>query len=196
MKISKHHNEAIVTTDGLSHRETGETGQRQRSRRNQAGVLTPLLGFRAPADLSCGVLLCGIKNRNRATHGDTVAVELLPRNEWRGRVAALAEGHGVESESKILPTGQRLGVASPACACSELTSDSTGRVVGILQRNWRDYVVTFPPRDGSQSQSRSSKHILAVPWDRRIPKIRVSTQQAEALQVRLRPASSDSATAP
>lgn len=49
-------------------------------------------------------------------------------------------------------------------------------------------MVTFPPRDGSQSQSRTSKHILAVPWDRRIPKIRVSSQQADALQVRCLPA--------
>ncbi len=64
-----------------------------------------------------------------------------------------------------------------------LTWKSTGRVVGILQRNWRDYVVTFPPRDATQSQSRNSQRILAVPWDRRIPKIRISTQQAEALQV-------------
>lgn len=60
---------------------------------------------------------------------------------------------------------------------------STGRVVGILQRNWRDYVVTFPPRDATQSQSRNSQRILAIPWDRRIPKIRISTQQADALQV-------------
>lgn len=44
-------------------------------------------------------------------------------------------------------------------------------------------MVTFPPRDGTQSQSRNSQRILAVPWDRRIPKIRISTQQADALQV-------------
>lgn len=71
------------------------------------------------------------------------------------------------------------------CSVSVLMCDvkSTGRVVGILQRNWRDYVVTFPPRDGTQSQSRNSQRILAVPWDRRIPKIRISTQQADALQV-------------
>lgn len=46
-------------------------------------------------------------------------------------------------------------------------------------------MVTFPPRDGTQSQSRNSQRILAVPWDRRIPKIRISTQQADALQVSL-----------
>uniref|UniRef100_H3CGP2 DIS3-like exonuclease 1 n=1 Tax=Tetraodon nigroviridis TaxID=99883 RepID=H3CGP2_TETNG len=134
VKISKHHSEAVVTTDGSSHKD---------------------------ADLSGSVLVCGIKNRNRATHGDVVAVELLPRGEWRGRVAALAEGPGEESESRAMPTG---------------------RVVGILQRNWRDYVVTFPPREGPQSQGRGPKHVLTVPWDRRIPKIRVGTQQADALQ--------------
>lgn len=44
-------------------------------------------------------------------------------------------------------------------------------------------MVTFPTRDGTQSQTRNSQRILAVPWDRRIPKIRISTQQADTLQV-------------
>lgn len=57
--------------------------------------------------------------------------------------------------------------------------------MGILQRNWRDYVVTFPPLEEMQSQSRNSKKILVIPWDYRIPKIRISTQQAEALQVEI-----------
>lgn len=117
-------------------------------------------------DLSREVLVYGNKNRNRAVHGDTVVVELLPKSEWKGKVTALTEGQGEEksgedNDSKPMPTG---------------------RVVGILQRNWRDYVVTFPLRDGTQSQSRNSQRILAVPWDNRIPKIRISTQQAEALQ--------------
>ncbi|XP_071345827.1 DIS3-like exonuclease 1 isoform X2 [Trachinotus anak] len=116
-------------------------------------------------DMSC-VLVHGEKNRNRAVHGDVVVVELLPKSEWRGKVTALTDGQGEEKsgedgDSKLLPTG---------------------RVVGIQQRNWRDYVVTFPPRDGTQSQSRNSQRILAVPWDHRIPKIRISTQQADTLQ--------------
>lgn len=58
-----------------------------------------------------------------------------------------------------------------------------GKVVGIIQKNWRDYVVTFPSREESQSQGRNAQKILVTPWDYRIPKIRISTQQAEALQV-------------
>uniref|UniRef100_A0A671X7B6 DIS3-like exonuclease 1 n=1 Tax=Sparus aurata TaxID=8175 RepID=A0A671X7B6_SPAAU len=126
--------------------------------------VSSLLLFCPVSDPSWAVLVCGNKNRNRAVHGDTVVVELLPKSEWRGKVTALSEGEeksGEDNESKPMPTG---------------------RVVGILQRNWRDYVVTFPPRDGTQSQSRNSQRILAVPWDRRIPKIRISTQQADALQ--------------
>nr|XP_019966186.1 PREDICTED: DIS3-like exonuclease 1 [Paralichthys olivaceus] len=112
------------------------------------------------------VLVPGDKNRNRAMHCDVVVVELLPKNEWRGKTTTLTEAQGEErsgadDDSKPVPTG---------------------RVVGILQRNWRDYVVTFPPRDGTQPQSRNSQRILAVPWDHRIPKIRISTQQADALQ--------------
>ncbi|KAM6980009.1 DIS3-like exonuclease 1 [Aplochiton taeniatus] len=118
------------------------------------------------AELNSDVFVCGSKNRNRAVHGDMVALELLPKSEWRGRTTALAnepteEKSGDEMRSQPMPTG---------------------RVVGILQRNWRDYVVTFPPREETQSQSRNSQRILVTPWDQRIPKIRISTQQADALQ--------------
>ncbi|MED6266919.1 DIS3 mitotic control [Characodon lateralis] len=132
---------------------------------NEAFITNQGLSTKNP-DLSSGVLVFGSKSRNRAVHGDMVVVELLPKSEWRGKVTALTERQvdeksGDESETKAMPTG---------------------RVVGILQRNCRDYVVTFPPRDGTQSQSRNSQRILVIPWDRRIPKIRISTQQADALQ--------------
>lgn len=52
-----------------------------------------------------------------------------------------------------------------------------------MQKNWRDYVVTFPSKEESQSQGRNAQKVLVTPWDYRIPKIRISTQQAEALQV-------------
>uniref|UniRef100_A0A8C7K3L0 DIS3-like exonuclease 1 n=1 Tax=Oncorhynchus kisutch TaxID=8019 RepID=A0A8C7K3L0_ONCKI len=117
------------------------------------------------SELNSDVLVCGGKNRNRAVHGDMVAVELLPKGEWRGRTTALTEGQGEEKgdETQSQPM-------------------ATGRVVGILQRNWRDYVVTFPPKEETQSQSRNSQRILGTPWDQRIPKIRISTQQADKLQ--------------
>ncbi|XP_019722970.1 DIS3-like exonuclease 1 [Hippocampus comes] len=141
LNVNKHRaqTEASVRTEGLSDKNT---------------------------ELSSEVLVYGNKHRNRAVHGDVVAVELLPKSEWRGKVSTLTEGqpeekNGDDTQSQPMPTG-----------C----------VVGILQRNWRDYVVTFPPRESTQSQSRNSQRILTVPWDHRIPKIRISTQQADALQ--------------
>ncbi|XP_030879961.1 DIS3-like exonuclease 1 isoform X3 [Leptonychotes weddellii] len=113
------------------------------------------------------ILIHGMKARNRSIHGDVVVVELLPRNEWKGRTAALCEN---DSEDKAL--GDPPSEPMP-----------TGRVVGILQKNWRDYVVTFPSKEEVQSQGKNAQKILVTPWDYRIPKIRISTQQAEALQM-------------
>ncbi|KAH0620103.1 hypothetical protein JD844_014705 [Phrynosoma platyrhinos] len=106
------------------------------------------------------------KARNRAIHGDVVAVELLPRSEWKGRTAALCEN---ETEEKT----------SGEAYCEPMP---TGKIVGILQKNWRDYVVTFPSKEENQSHGKSTQKILVTPWDYRIPKIRISTQQADALQ--------------
>ncbi|XP_061743440.1 DIS3-like exonuclease 1 [Nerophis ophidion] len=117
-------------------------------------------------ELSSEVLVYGNKNRNRAVHGDIVVVELFPKTEWRGKASVLTEGPGDDKNGED----------------SQSKPVATGRIVGILQRNWRDYVVTFPSRESSQSQSRNSQRILTVPWDYRIPKIRISTQQADALQ--------------
>lgn len=118
------------------------------------------------SDLVSDILIHGMKARNRSIHGDVVVVELLPKSEWKGRTAALGESDGDDR--------------APGEAPSEPMP--TGRVVGILQKNWRDYVVTFPSIEEVQSQGKNAQKILVTPWDYRIPKIRISTQQAEALQ--------------
>ncbi|XP_071610242.1 DIS3-like exonuclease 1 isoform X2 [Heliangelus exortis] len=117
-------------------------------------------------DLQSDILIYGAKARNRAIHGDVVAVELLPLHEWKGRTGALCEN---ETEDK---------------APADTTGDPmpTGKVVGIIQKNWRDYVVTFPSKEEILPQGRNAQKILVTPWDYRIPKIRISTQQAETLQ--------------
>ncbi|KAJ6662919.1 hypothetical protein lerEdw1_011123 [Lerista edwardsae] len=117
-------------------------------------------------DLKTDVLIYGTKARNRAIHGDVVAVELLPQSEWKGRIAALCEN---ETEEKA--SGEAYSEPMP-----------TGRVVGIIHKNWRDYVVTFPSQEESQSHGKNAQKVLVTPWDYRIPKIRISTHQAEALQ--------------
>ncbi|CAM9412327.1 unnamed protein product [Bubo scandiacus] len=135
--------------------------------RAQLEAFVRLQGFGSKeTELQSDILIYGARARNRAIHGDVVAVELLPLHEWKGRTVALCEN---EAEDK---------------APADTTGDPmpTGKVVGIMQKNWRDYVVTFPSKEESQSQGRNAQKILVTPWDYRIPKIRISTQQAEALQ--------------
>uniref|UniRef100_UPI00358FEBF1 DIS3-like exonuclease 1 isoform X2 n=1 Tax=Myxine glutinosa TaxID=7769 RepID=UPI00358FEBF1 len=112
------------------------------------------------------VLVLGMKNRNRAIHGDAVAVELLARTEWQGRSLTLGDVGRYDC-----PQEESHGEPMP-----------TGRVVGILQRNWRDYVAILPPPEEGPTQGRQAQRLLAVPWDFRIPKIRIATTQAAMLQ--------------
>ncbi|XP_018408330.1 PREDICTED: DIS3-like exonuclease 1 [Nanorana parkeri] len=117
------------------------------------------------SDLQSDVLIHGTKSRNRAIHGDLVAVEILPKSDWKGRTGALCEN---EADERTADTQSDVMM--------------TGRVVGALQRNWRDYVATFPSKEETQTQGKNSQRVLVTPWDYRIPKIRISTQQAGALQ--------------
>ncbi|PIO31796.1 hypothetical protein AB205_0003320, partial [Aquarana catesbeiana] len=117
------------------------------------------------SDLQSDVLIHGTKSRNRAIDGDVVAVEVLPKSEWKGRTGALCEN---EAEERTGETQSEVMM--------------TGRVVGVLQRNWRDYVATFPYKEDTQTQGKNARKVLVTPWDFRIPKIRISTQQVEALQ--------------
>lgn len=60
------------------------------------------------------ILIYGMKARNRSIHGDMVVVELLPKNEWKGRTAALCENDSDdkasgESPSEPMPTGEPTG---------------------------------------------------------------------------------------
>uniref|UniRef100_A0A8C5Z2E8 DIS3-like exonuclease 1 n=1 Tax=Marmota marmota marmota TaxID=9994 RepID=A0A8C5Z2E8_MARMA len=61
------------------------------------------------------ILIHGMKARNRSIHGDVVVVELLPKNEWKGRIAALCENDSDdkalgESPSEPMPTDFRVVV--------------------------------------------------------------------------------------
>ena len=63
--------------------------------------------------------------RNRAIDGDTVAVQLLPRAHWKGRLTSLAYSGETKDSS-----------------CDKV-SMPTGVVVGIVQRGTRPIVATF-----------------------------------------------------
>lgn len=85
------------------------------------GIPLGFMGFLCAAPntgLVSDVLIHGMKARNRSIHGDVVVVELLPKNDWKGRTVALCENDGDdkasgEPPSEPMPTGEPTG-ESPA----------------------------------------------------------------------------------
>nr|XP_002736854.1 PREDICTED: DIS3-like exonuclease 1-like [Saccoglossus kowalevskii] len=113
------------------------------------------------------IIISGMLARNRAVDGDIVAVELLPKSQWVGKIISLTETHeGIENTEAMIDSSNVM---------------PTGRVIGILQRNWRDYVASFSADKENKGNTSKAGKVLVIPWDYRIPKIRISTRQSDSL---------------
>lgn len=110
------------------------------------------------------IVVEGMQSRNRAMHGDTVAVQLLPRAQW-----------WCKTERLYGPSQREKGVDDKERGQGELVP--TGRVVHVFERGWRPSVATIE-LDGGM---RRKRFVLCVPLDQRLPKIRIATRQAELL---------------
>ncbi|MFT7817935.1 exosome complex exonuclease RRP44 isoform X1 [Arapaima gigas] len=118
------------------------------------------------------ILIQGLQNLNRAMHQDTVAVELLPRHLWVSPSSVVLVDEGPKGDSDEDEEEQKI----TKCDGSQLTLKSTGKVVGIIKRNWRPFCGML-----SQSEIKEATRHLFTPADRRIPRIRIETRQASAL---------------
>ncbi|XP_038256782.1 exosome complex exonuclease RRP44 isoform X3 [Dermochelys coriacea] len=74
--------------------------------------------------------------------------------------------HGDAEENKELKSSVSKNMLRPS-----------GRVVGIIKRNWRPFCGML-----SKSQIKEARRHLFTPADRRIPRIRIETRQASALE--------------
>ncbi|KAK1342058.1 LOW QUALITY PROTEIN: hypothetical protein QTO34_016811 [Cnephaeus nilssonii] len=126
--------------------------------------------------LEATIILQGLKNLNRAVHEDIVAVELLPKNQWvaPSSVVLHDEGQNEDDVEKEEETERILKTA-----VNEKMLKPTGRVVGIIKRNWRPYCGML-----SKSDIKESRRHLFTPAEKRIPRIRIETRQASALEGR------------
>lgn len=107
--------------------------------------------------------------------GDIVAVELLPEEEWTAPSDIVLEDkaedpaddaiEGDEESEKLL---QESG--------SKTEKHPTGKVVGIIKRKWRQYCGIIQPN----ILKGSARHIF-IPAERKIPRVRIETRQAEKL---------------
>ncbi|KAG1650303.1 Exosome complex exonuclease RRP44 [Nymphon striatum] len=112
------------------------------------------------------ILIRGRINLNRAVHDDHVAIEILPESEWTAPSDIVLEEENVDEEKEVENVKSSNSCKNP-----------TGKIIGIIKRNWRQYCGMLRP----SVVSGGTRHIF-VPAEKRIPKIRIETRQVEFLQ--------------
>ncbi|KAI0033260.1 RNB-domain-containing protein [Vararia minispora EC-137] len=140
------------------------------------------------------VLLVGRENMNRAVHGDIVAVEVFNKTDWKApadevidQEVALKNDDVEDSDEEGEPLGlvaeeQRI-LREEESARQAAERQPTGRVVGIVKRNWRAYVchIDRTSLTSSSKTSISQQTVFATPVSRLLPRIRMRTRQAPSL---------------
>ncbi|KAL3629670.1 Exosome complex exonuclease RRP44 A [Castilleja foliolosa] len=130
------------------------------------------------------IIIHGRSNMNRAFDGDIVVVELLPQDQWQqeGSLAITNDDDDEEDDVHLAP-----GSADDAPRVSNLMQASagdkevmparpSGRVIGIIKRNWHSYCGSLDPMP-MPAGGGGVAHALFVSKDRRVPKIRIQTRQ-------------------
>ncbi|KAJ2907064.1 RNB domain-containing protein [Zalerion maritima] len=146
------------------------------------------------------LIILGRENINRAVDGDKVVVQVLPQDQWKSPSTKIIEEEAVtKNENADADDGSDFVSEKERKALQEQvkktqttaikgTSQPTAKVVGIIQRNWRQYVGHVDPTSVGQAgkQGRRQEMVFLIPMDKKVPKIRLRTRQvAELLGKRL-----------
>ncbi|EIM90480.1 RNB-domain-containing protein [Stereum hirsutum FP-91666 SS1] len=142
------------------------------------------------------VLLVGRENMNRSVQGDVVVVEVFDEKEWKAPADEVVdqeitlknddvedsedEGEGEDAEAILR---ERRALQSEESARRSAEKQPTGRVVGVIKRNWRAYVchIDSTSLTSINSTSLSQQTVFATPVSRLLPRIRMRTRQAPSL---------------
>lgn len=127
------------------------------------------------------IAIYGRTNMNRAFDGDIVAVELLPQEQWQEEKSlVIAEEDDEEDDVHLAPSSAddapRVTNLIESTNASRGPSHPSGRVIGIIKRNWHSYYGSLEPMLMPAGEG-GIAHALFVSKDRRIPKIRIKTRQ-------------------
>ena len=117
------------------------------------------------------VLVHGRESLNRAVDGDIVAVELFPEDKWKAPSDVILQDEQ-EDPGDILEEENE----DETVVKTEAEKTPTGRVIGIIRRKWRQYCGILLPN----AVKGSTRHIF-VPAERKIPRVRIETRQADHL---------------
>lgn len=140
------------------------------------------------------LLILGRENSNRAVQGDVIVVEILPKSQWKTPSTQIIEEETLNKnenadadDGEAVVTEQERRVLQEEVKrvqgkSIERRPQPTARVVGVIIRNWRQYVGHVDPVSSSiAKQSRKQQTVFLIPMDKRIPKIRIRTRQASEL---------------
>ncbi|CRK19767.1 hypothetical protein BN1708_000432 [Verticillium longisporum] len=141
------------------------------------------------------LLILGRENISRAINGDLVVVEVLPKEQWKEPSTKIIEEETItrnenadnEGGSDLVSARERKAlqeeVKKTQSHSTEGRPQPTAKVVGVIKRNWRQYVGHIDPSSTSQSgtQGRRQENVFLIPMDKCIPKIRIRTRQAAEL---------------
>ncbi|KAK5652548.1 hypothetical protein OQA88_10309 [Cercophora sp. LCS_1] len=141
------------------------------------------------------LIILGRENINRAMDGDTVVVEVLPKDQWKEPSTKVIEEETItknenpdaeEGEDAVSEKERKAlqeEVKKTHSKASEALAQPTARVVGVLKRNWRQYVGHIDQSSVSQSaqQGRKQETVFVIPMDKKIPRIRLRTRQVAEL---------------
>ena len=142
------------------------------------------------------LLVLGRESINRAVSGDVVVIELLPQDQWKRPSTKIVDEEIVtkydnpeedEEERIVTQQEQRILIEEARKAQQisvEFRIQPTAKVVGIVKRNWRQYVCHIDPSsvpDMVSSNARSQISVFCVPMNKSIPRIRIRTRQASIL---------------
>nr|KIR44756.1 exosome complex exonuclease DIS3/RRP44 [Cryptococcus bacillisporus CA1280] len=141
------------------------------------------------------ILLVGRQAMNRSVNGDVVVVEIFPESEWKAPGEEVVdqdialrdddveddESGGVADKEFVKEKQERLETEDAKKNKKEILP--TGRVVGIVKRNWRAYVCHLDRSSLSDSAftSLAQQTVFATPLSRALPRIRLRTRQAPQL---------------
>nr|XP_003705753.1 PREDICTED: exosome complex exonuclease RRP44 [Megachile rotundata] len=118
------------------------------------------------------IFIQGRSNLNRAVDGDTVAIELLAEDQWSSPSDIVLQDEEV-ADDDVIETDK---VLDKIISSSKMQKTPTGKIVGIIRRNWRQYCGILQP-----SNIEGNVRHLFVPAERKIPKIRIETRQYTVL---------------
>ena len=142
------------------------------------------------------LLILGRESSNRAVSGDVVVVEVLPKSQWKAPSTKIIEEDTLnknenadvdEAETEAVVTEQERKalqeeVRKVQGKSIEGRPQPTAKVVGVIKRNWRQYVGHVDSSSSSAAkQGRKQQTVFLLPMDKRIPKIRLRTRQADEL---------------